>query len=67
MDSPAKSGVASRAMPTKDETRDRKSLVSFTDAEWDEIVKAAAGVPPAIWVRLAALEKARDGKKGRKG
>jgi len=67
MDSRAKSGVASRNMPAKEETRDRKSLVSFTDGEWEEIVKAAAGVPPAIWIRLASLEKAREQKKGRKG
>ena len=67
MDSRAKSEVASAAMPAKDETRDRKSLVSLTEDEWEEIVKAAAGVPPAIWIRLAALEKARDQKKGRKG
>jgi len=46
-------------MPTKDEIRERKSLVSFTEAEWEEIVTAAAGVPPAIWIRIAALEKAR--------
>jgi len=55
-------------MPGKDETRDKhKSLVSFTEAEWDEIVKAAAGVPPAIWIRLASLEKAHETRKGRKG
>jgi len=54
-------------MPAKDETRERKSLVSFTEDEWAEIVKAAAGVPPAIWIRIAALEKAREGKRGRKG
>jgi len=67
MDSPAKPEVASAAMPAKDETRERKSLVSFTEDEWAEIVKAAAGVPPAIWIRIAALEKAREGKRGRKG
>jgi len=67
MDSPAKPGVASPHMPTKDEIRERKSLVSFTEAEWEEIVTAAAGVPPAIWIRIAALEKAREGKRGRKG
>src|SRR5205814_8907137 len=47
VDSPAKPGVASRSMPAKEETRERKSLVAFTETEWDEIVKAAAGVPPA--------------------
>jgi hypothetical protein len=66
MDSPAKPGVASRSMPAKEETRERKSLIAFTDSEWEEIVKAAAGVPPAIWIRLASLEKARDVRKGRK-
>lgn len=67
MDSPAKPGVASAAMPAKDETRDRKSMVAFTEAEWEEIVKAAGDYPPATWIRVAALEKAREQRKGRKG
>ena len=73
MDSPAKPGVASRSMPAKkEETRERKSLVSFTEAEWEEIVKAAAdswagGAAPAVWIRVAALEKAREQRKGQKG
>jgi len=73
MDSPAKPGVAYRSMPSKDENRTRKSLVSFTEEEWKEIVKATTdavvgldfAVPPAVWIRLAALEKAREQKKKR--
>jgi hypothetical protein len=41
------------------ELRTRKVLVSFTESEWALIGKAVSGVPLAIWIRIAAVEKAR--------
>lgn len=57
MDSPAKQEVVSLATP-KDEKRERKALLSFTDAEWTLIEQAAGKYPPATWMRVVVVDAA---------
>lgn len=48
--------------PVVPESEQRSNVLSvrFSDAELEDLRRAAGGFPVSIWVRVAAMDRARD-------